>query len=192
MALADLIASLQAEAAEQREAVAAQAREHARRIRAETEAEVERRRTESHERAEREARDEARRSVSRAGIAASSRVLASRARLLDRVRRAVVSRIEGAAGDPAYLDTLPHEVASALARMPIGAVEARVPEDLAKTLEAAIAGKGAVRLVPTSDGPMGYVLRSSDGGVEIDATLQARLELRWPHIAVRLMQEVDR
>jgi vacuolar-type H+-ATPase subunit E/Vma4 len=191
MALADLVASLKAEAAEQREAVVVEARERARRIRAEADEAARRMRTEAHAAAEREARDEARRAVARARMETASRVLASRARLLERVRDRVARRLDEAVSDPVYLRTLPDELAAALARMPEGSAEVRVPEVLASELEGAAAGRRDVRIVPTSDGPAGYTLHSSDGRVEIDATLPARLELRWPRIAVRLVQEVD-
>jgi vacuolar-type H+-ATPase subunit E/Vma4 len=191
MALADLITSLKAEAAAQRDAVMAEARERARRIRADAEAEVGRSRAESLARTEREERDSARRAVSAAVMEASTRVLDSRARLLERIRRSVDVRIQRAPTDPAYLDTLSGELAAALLRMPTGAVEVTVCAELATAVEAAAEGHAAVRVVPAPDGPVGYAVRSADGAVEVDATLPARLELQWPRIAVRLLREVD-
>jgi vacuolar-type H+-ATPase subunit E/Vma4 len=191
MALADLVAALKAEAAEQRTVALAEARARARRIRTEAEAAAERTRTESLARAEREERDDARRAVARARMDASTRVLGARARLLERVRRSVERRIAEAPADAAYVATLPDELSAALARMPAGPVEAHVSEGLGDALEAASAAFDTVRVVRVPDGPVGYTLRGADGAVEVDATLPARLELRWPRLAMRLLREVD-
>jgi vacuolar-type H+-ATPase subunit E/Vma4 len=191
MALADLVASLKAEAAEQRDAVLAEARERARQVRADEEAAARRYRSESLGAAEREAREEARRSVSGARMEAAIRVLDARARLLERVRRAVERRIEHAARDPVYLEVLPGELRAGLARLPHGPVEARVARALEPAVAAAATGIDSVTVVRAPDVGAGYTLHASDGVAEIDATLSARLELGWPRVVVGVLQEVD-
>jgi len=190
VALAELLEALRAQAAEQRAAEAARAEAEIERLRADARAAVERRRSEHVSRVGRMAQDGAQRVLAEARAQAARSVLEARDRLLARVRASLVSGIQGSVDDSGYRAGLAAEVGRALERMPSGSVVLHTRPELAPALVEAVRARPDVSVEPTPDLGVGFVVVDAAGEVELDATLEAKLEHRWPAIAVKVLAEV--
>jgi vacuolar-type H+-ATPase subunit E/Vma4 len=185
VALAELIGALRTQAAERRAEELARADAEADRIRAESRAVAERKKAWHVEHAVREAQEAARRSLSAARAEATTSILVARDRLLGRVRAALEARMLAAVDDPDYRAGVANQLAGALERLPVGRVVVHARPELA--------GLTRNARVDFEEDPamgIGFVATSPDSGVEIDATLEAELEHRWPRIAVAVLAEV--
>jgi vacuolar-type H+-ATPase subunit E/Vma4 len=194
MALAELLAALRREADARRERILAEADARVERIRASSAAVRERRRSETLAGVTSGEAAAARRAIAQAEAAARRSVLTARDELLGKVRASVGAQIEAAAADPTYLASLPTELARALARLPDGPVTVRARPELVPALSEALrtpeVGRGrSVRVARAPSMGVGFTAHSSDGEVEVDATLASRLDQAWPRLAVDVIAE---
>lgn len=67
----------------------------------------------------------------------------------------------------------------------------RCHPDWAPLLRMVLARRPGVKVEASNEVGAGLVVRSADGAVEIDATLDNRLSRLWPAIAIELMREVE-
>ena len=190
MALQDLLNSLRAQAAARRSEELADAQAEAERIRSDAEVALERRRTEFVARAREDEEAVARRAVARARAEATVGLLSARDRLLERVRAALEGRISGLGDDPDYRRTMTDELRDALERLPDGAVVVRTPVSLGVLVRETVAGDARVTVEVSEDMGHGFIAVASGKGVELDATLEARLDHAWPRLAVTTLAEV--
>jgi vacuolar-type H+-ATPase subunit E/Vma4 len=190
MALQDLLGALRAQAAARRSEELARARAEADRIRASAQATRERRRRDFVAQTRQDEEAVARRVIARARAESTEGVLAARDRLLQRVRAALEERIAGIDGDPHYRRTVVEELRHALERLPKGAVVVRTRATLAPSLRDAVADEARVTVETPPDVGHGFVAGVPIEGVEIDATLEAKLAHVWPRLAVATLAEV--
>jgi hypothetical protein len=82
------------------------------------------------------------------------------------------------------------DLTEALERLPAGPVVVRTHPDLAAAVRAAETGREiVVESIP--DLGSGFVAVSPETGVEIDATLEAKLVHGWPRVAVAVLKEMS-
>ena len=190
MALPELLDALRAQAAARRAEELARADAEVERLLGEASASTARRRADHLERAARDANEAARRTLSEARSVAARTMLMARDRLLTRVRAALDERIRAASGDADYLSALPVELGDALERLPSGEVIVRARPELAAILAQPARGRPGVLFETVRDMGVGFVAISPASGVEVDATLEAKLVHRWPRIAVSVLAGV--
>lgn len=188
MSLEALLAELDADAAAERDAVVAEARERADAIRAESGRALSRTRRDRLGAAEAEEARKALAEISEARSEARRLVLDARRRLSERVRTEVERRIETSADDPVYLPRLAHELREAIRLAPSGQAALRVAPELAAQAGEAISH---VDVTPDPDVRSGFLLVADEGRVVVDGTLDARLRLTWPRLAPRVLRELD-
>lgn len=200
MGLEALLAELDADAAAEREAVLAEARERADRIFAESERSLSRRRGERLDAARAEEERTALADTSDARSDARRLVLDARRRIAERVRAEVERAIVSSASHPAYPPRLAHELRSAARLAPPGPFELRVAPELVAHVDDVMprvegtVGRGRsaeVEITPDPDLVAGFLLVAEKGRVVIDGTLGARLRLAWPRIAPRVLGELE-
>lgn len=200
MSLEALLAELDADAAAEREAVLAEARERAGRIRTESRRALSRRRRERLGAAEAEEARKALAEISEARSEARRLVLDARRRLSERVRAEVERRIETSSDDPVYLPRLAHELREATRLVPSGRsvlrvapeLAARAEESIAHTAESIARDRSAeLDVTPDADVRSGFLLVADEGRVVVDGTLEARLRLTWPRLAPRVLRELE-
>lgn len=190
MALADLLKSLRAQAAERRAAELAAAGAEVARIGAESSSALERRRREFVSAARRQEEEIAQRARARAEVEGAEGALMARDRLLGRVRSALERRIAGAGSDPAYLDILPHELRAGLERLPRGPIVVRAAPGTVEHLDEVLGERDGVRVEATPGMGAGFTATAPDEGVALDATLELQLEQAWPRLAVAVLSEL--
>lgn len=191
MALPQLLEALKEQAAARRAAELSRAEAMAEDIRIRSGAALERRRAELLSAARSEADQAARRLASEARTEAAERVLTARARLLGRVRSALDRRIRQATGDADYLESLAHDVLAAIDRLPTTPVVIRTRPGLAPHVSRAVRGREGVNVEPTEDVGVGFRASCGEAGVEMDGTLEARVEYAWPRLAVAVLHGVE-
>lgn len=200
MSLEALLAELDADAAAERDAVLAEARERADVIRTESRRALSRRRRERLGAAEAEETRKALAEMSEARSEARRLVLDARRRLSERVRAEVERRIETSSDDPVYLPRLAHELREAIRLAPSGRAALRVAPELAAHVEESIAhaeesitrGRSAeLDVTPDPDVRFGFLLVADEGRVVVDGTLEARLRLTWPRLAPQVLRELE-
>jgi vacuolar-type H+-ATPase subunit E/Vma4 len=164
---ADGVTAAAAAALAQRRAAAADAREHTRLL-------------------------EVEQAVTRARRAARRLVLEARERLLERVFAAVRGALPAAAAGPGYRARLPAALAGALAAIGGGQAVIRCPAALAPELERLRPpATPAVPVVVDPAAGSGFRLASADGAVEVDDTLESRLERLRPALARQVLAELQ-
>ncbi len=130
--------------------------------------------------------------VTRARRAARRSVLEARERLLERVFTVARGELPAAAAGPAYRSGIPAALASALAA--IGGEEAviRCPQTLAQDLERS--RPSATPPVPVVVDPAagsGFRVASADGAIEVDDTLESRLDRLRPALARLVLARLE-
>jgi vacuolar-type H+-ATPase subunit E/Vma4 len=182
MGLEHLLEALERDADAQVEQALAQARAEADRITTESMAALEQRRHEATSASESARHQEVEHAVTLARREARRSILEARERLLERVFAAARGELPAAAAGPAYRASLPAALRSALAAVGSEQAVIRCPETLAPELERARprgAKAVAVKVDPASGS--GFRVVSEDGAVEVDDTLEGRLDrLRFP------------
>src|SRR5512144_1121146 len=192
MGLEHLLEALERDADAQVEQTLAQARAEADRITTESAAALEQRcraaaaarasaRVQDVEHAVTLARREARRSL-----------LEARERLLERVFTAARAELPAAAAGPAYRASLPAALSGALAAVGSDQAVIRCPATLAPDVERARprgSTSVAVEVDPASGS--GFRVASTDGAVEIDDTLESRLDRLRFILARRVLAQVE-
>lgn len=190
MGLADLLKALRAQAAEGRATELADADAEAARIDAESSSSLERRRREFVSAARRQEEEIAHRTRARAAAEAAESVLTARRRLLGRVRSALERRVAGAGSDPEYLDVLPQELRAGLERLPPGPIVVHVAPEMVERLDRALPEREGVLVETTPGMAAGFRALAPGAGMEVDATLELRLEQAWPRLAVAVLSEL--
>lgn len=183
MALDQLLDALTREAAATIERLRTDARTEADRITALSVEVSGRRRQAEVDQVVRRRRAEVETAVSAARHRARDAVLRARERLLRRVDDAVRAAFPAALAAPRYRETLPRRVEAALGCFGgTEVVAARCPAALAEPLLAAWPPdrRGEVRADESLGS--GFVVTSGDGAVEVEDTLEARLEARRDEI----------
>jgi len=189
MALADLIARLEQDAASQVEAIRRKAGDEVRAIEVAAEQALSARRAAhvGRRRAERQAA--LRRQLAEARRSARAHELEARHALLARVMDRARTLLSDAAGTPAYQHALPAHLDEALSYLEGVACRVRCPSSCAAPLGAAAARHQGVSVeVDESIGP-GFIVEALDGSVSIDNTLPARLSRVEGRLAVELLNE---
>jgi vacuolar-type H+-ATPase subunit E/Vma4 len=191
MALAELLRTLEEDAAARREALLAGARADAERLRAESAADLARRRAAALAAREAELRATAARATEVARRQAARRWLESRSATLERIRRRAETRLSEQASDPAWLPSLARDVVLALEYVGAAPTIIEAPVPLLEYLRGTIAGLAQVTLEAASDGRRGLLVRAADGSLTVDATLENRLARAWPRLAIDLAARLE-
>lgn len=134
------------------------------------------------------------RDLARARREAQARVLAARARLLDRVDRAVQGMLPGVLKQPGYQHWLRGALEEALAGAGDAPVTIRCSPELADMVRRLWAGRPGTSVTADATVGSGFRVRTVDGAVEIDATLESRLARERSRLALRALAllETDR
>jgi len=191
MALAELLRTLEEDAAARREALLARARADAERLRAESGADLARRRAAALAAREAELRVTAARATEVARRQAARRWLESRSATLERIRRRAETRLAERASDPAWLPSLARDVVLALEYVGSAPTVIEAPVPLLEYLRGTIAGLAQVTLEAAGDGRRGLLVRTADGSLTVDATLESRLARAWPRLAIDLAARLE-
>ena len=191
MSLDNLLAALERDATAQAERLVVQARAEADRLIAAADAAIARRRDEVLDGRERAQRGALEGVLSAARRAARRDVLEARDRLLDRVFTAARAELPRALAQPAYRATLAPRVAAALACVGDAEASFRCPAPLAKDLRAAAAADGRITVCVDPAAGSGFRLRTADGTLEVDDTLESRLEARRPRLARDALRRLE-
>lgn len=192
MGLEHLLAALERDADAQVEQLFAQARVEAERISTESAAALEQRRRETTC-----ARDSARvqeveHAVTLARREARRSILEARERLLERVFAAARAELPAAVAGPAYRASLPAALRGALAAVGGDHAVIRCPEALMPALERARPGDStAVPVKADPAGGSGFRVASADGAVEVDDTLESRLDRLRFVLARRVLAQLE-
>jgi vacuolar-type H+-ATPase subunit E/Vma4 len=190
VALNELLRTLEAEAAARMEEIRSRARAEAERLRCDCEAELSRRQAGILEARLADLRAAAAREVAAARREAARRVLEAREATLARVRGRVRERLAARAEDTALLPLLHHDLQRGLDFVGEGAV-VRAAGALLDGLRASLDGRRDVGFEPVIPPRAGLELRSADGRISVDATLESRLDQEWPRLAVALMGRLE-
>jgi len=189
MGLEHLLEALERDAKAQLEQLLAQARAEADRLTAAATATLERRRREAHEAHERSRLQAVEHAVTLARRGARRSVLEARERLLARVFTAAREELPAAAAGRAYLAALPAALTDALAAVGNEPAVIRCPKALAREVERLRPADRTSVVVDAAAGS-GFRLATVDGAVEVDDTLEARLERLRPILARRILAQL--
>jgi vacuolar-type H+-ATPase subunit E/Vma4 len=193
MGLEHLLEALERDANAQVEQTLAQARAEADRITAATAEALERQCRDATAARERERRLEVEHAVTLARREARRSILEARARLLERVFTAARAALPAAAAGPAYRKALPAALVSALAAVGAEQVVIRCAKALARDLERARPrGAESVPVVVDAETGSGFRVASADGAVEVDDTLESRLDRLRLVLARGVLAQLER
>lgn len=191
MGLEHLLEALERDANAQIEQLLAQARAEAENVTASMTAALAQRQGAAAEARERTRLIEVEQAVTRARRSARRSVLEARERLLERVFAAARSELPAAAAGAGYRAGLPAALAGALAA--VGGEEAviRCPETLVRDLERLRPPTTPrARVVVDPAAGSGFHVASADGAVEVDDTLESRLDRLRPELARRVLAQL--
>jgi vacuolar-type H+-ATPase subunit E/Vma4 len=174
--LGDLLAALTREAERDAARLRAEAEACATAIAAAAAAQVERARAEQLGGREAQWRVDVERALAAARRTARAEVLAARGRLLERVLAAVRTCLPALADDAAYRSVLARDVEAALAYLGDEPVTLRCTPALADAVRALVTDKPRVQVEPDAAVGTGVRAVSADGVVEVDNTLEGRLD----------------
>jgi vacuolar-type H+-ATPase subunit E/Vma4 len=190
MGLEHLLDALERDATAQVEQLLARARADADQRTAAASEALERRRQDAHARLERSRHQDVEHAVALARRGARRSVLEARERFLERVFTAARAELAAAAAGPAYRASLPGALARALAAVGNETAVIRCPEALVADLRRLTPNGRASVVVDESTGS-GFVLATKDGAVEVDDTLEARLEHLRPALARHILSQLE-
>jgi V/A-type H+-transporting ATPase subunit E len=190
MGLEHLLEALERDANAQIEQLLAQARAEADRLTAAATETRERRCRAADEVRERSRLQEVERAVTLARRVARRSVLEARERLLDRVFTAARTELPAAAAGPAYRAALPAALAGALAAVGNEPAVIHCPKMLVRDLERLRPADRSSIEVDAAVGS-GFRLATVDGAVEVDDTLEARLDRLRPMLARRVLARLE-
>lgn len=192
MGLEHLLEALERDADAQVEQTLAQARAEADRISTESTAVLERRRREATSASDCARVLEVEHAVTLARREARRSILEARARLLERVFSAARAELPAAAATPAYRASLPAALSGALTAVGGDHAVIRCPETLAPELERARPrGSRTVPVKVDSASGSGFRVVSADGAVEVDDTLESRLDRLRSVLARRVLAQLE-
>ncbi len=187
MAIEQLLAALEHEAAAEQAALLAEAKTEVGRIRARTAARIADQQAAYLGPREREWRDEASAVLTAARRHARGEVLAARQHLLDRVFANARERLPETLSEDRYRTVLPTHLDDALAYVGDGACTVRCPPVIAEIVRGLASSRPSVAVVEDAAALTGPVVESTDGSVTVDNTLEARLERLRPRIALDIV-----
>ena len=191
MGLEHLLEALERDAKAQIEQLLAQARAEAEGVTAATTAALAQRQSAAAETRERTRLIEVEQAVTRARRAARRSVLEARERLLERVFADARSELPAAAAGAGYRAGLPAALAGALAAVGGEEVVIHCPEALVQDLERLRpATTPRARVVVDPETGSGFRVASADGAVEVDDTLESRLDRLRPELARRVLAQL--
>ncbi len=187
MPLPDLLAALERDAGTQADAILAAARAEAERVASDTEARIATQRAAARATTETVRRGELERDLARARREAQARVLAARGGLIDRVERAVRGLLPEAMKQPAYLESLAPALQEALSSAGDVPVEIRCSPPLEQSIRRLVSGRPSATVTADAAVGSGFRVRSEDGGMEVDATLESRLVRERAQLALHAL-----
>jgi vacuolar-type H+-ATPase subunit E/Vma4 len=192
MALDTLLAVLLSEAEAEAEAILAAARAEAESIRSHGEAEV----VERQRRLELELESERRTAVELA-LAAARRdarreELLARERMIERVLAAARARFPAALRTVAFRSGLPAQVRQGLECLAGRPATLRCHPDLTLDIAPLVADQAGIQLTPDPATGSGFRLRSEDGALEINATLEDRLQRLDRRVRQEVLSRLER
>ncbi|HTL96187.1 MAG TPA: V-type ATP synthase subunit E family protein [Gemmatimonadaceae bacterium] len=179
-----LLATLEREGEADVARVLAEGRAQAAAVAAESEARIVARKRAALGSREAEGRVSLERQHANARRAARGRVLAARAALLERLFAALRECLPGVAATPAYRETLAGDVMRAVRFAGGRPAVLRCAASLASALARVVKTNGKLRIEAVPDIAAGYRLVTTDGVLEVDATLEGALERLRPRIAL--------
>jgi len=192
MGLEHLLEALERDADAQVEQTLAQARAEADRISTESTAVLERRRREATSASDCARVLEVEHAVTLARREARRSILEARERLLERVFTAARAELPAAAAGPAYRASLPAALSGALAAVGGDHAVIRCSETLAPELaRARPRGSRTVPVKVDSASGSGFRVVSADGAVEVDDTLESRLDRLRSVLARRVLAQLE-
>lgn len=192
MGLEHLLEALERDADAQVVQLLAQARAEADRISTESAAALEGRRREATAAHDCARVQEVEHAVTLARREARRSILEARERLLERVFAAARAELPAAAAGPAYRASLPTALRGALSAVGGDQAVIRCPETLALELERARPrGPNAVAVKVDSASGSGFRVVSADGAVEVDDTLESRLDRLRFLLARRVLAQLE-
>ena len=190
MGLEHLLEALERDAKAQIEQLLAQARAEADRLTTAGSEALERRRRDAGVVRERSRLQEVEHAVTLARRAARRSVLEARERLLERVFAAACAELPATVASDAYLATLPAALAGALSAIGVEPAVIRCPKAISRELQRLVPAGRASVAVDTGVGS-GFRLTTTDGAVEVDETLEARLERLRPQLARHVLAQLE-
>lgn len=191
MSLDRLLAALEQDARAQAERVLAEARAEAERVTREGEERTGGRRRERLDARAAECRASAAATLSETRRLARQTALDARQRLLARVFDGVASGLSAAAETGAYRTALPRYLAEALAGTGGAPAVIRCPPALLDDCRRLAAGRPGVTVVADPAVGAGFRVVTTDGAVEIDGTLEARLAQERPRLALAVLRALE-
>ena len=190
MGLEHLLEALERDANAQIERLQAEARAEADRLTATATEALERQRREAREERERSRHQEVEHAVTLARRRARRSVLEARERLLERVFAAARAELPAAVTSDAYRATLPAALAGALSAVGNAPAIIRCSNTLSRELQRLMpAGRASVTV--ESGVGSGFRLTTADGAVEVDDTLEVRLDRLRPLLARRVLARLE-
>jgi len=191
MPLDHLLAALERDATAQAERLVAEARATADRLTSTAAEVIAHRRSETLGAYEREQRAVIQAALSAARRTARRDVLDARERLLDRVFATARAALPQALAHQVYRATLPERLAAALACVAeSGEATLRVPAALAADVRSAVPGNGPVTVLVDHAAGSGFRLATADGALEVDDTLETRLDAQRPRLARDVLRQL--
>lgn len=124
------------------------------------------------------------RALAAARHGARQRVLEARAALLERVFAAIRGSLRDVAAGPAYQTRVAHELDRARAFTAERSTVIRCAPQLAARLRQLVRTNGSISVEPDGEISGGFRLVTQDGVLEVDATLEGRLDRARPRIAM--------
>ena len=191
MALADLLRALEQDAEARIATVRSESRAEADRLLAEIAQRLERRRTAELAVEEAELRAESARLVERARRDAAGRVLAARGEALERIRDRARELLGATEPVPDLRAGFAREIGTALEYVGDAAVVIQCGAVWRSALQSLVSGRNGVRLETTNGLGPGARIKAADGSLEIDATIETRLQRLWPELAIGLVRTME-
>lgn len=191
MALDRLVAALESEADAEAQGIVARARAEASAIRARSEKELADRRDAA--RTDREAEQRATVELALVNVRRDARriVLEARQRLLDRVLAAARARFPDTLRTPVYRSGLPGQLGQALGCLGGRKGVLEVHPLIADQLRASLGAGASVELRSDAGVGSGFRLRSADGTLEVEATLESELARQAARVALEILRRQE-
>lgn len=133
------------------------------------------------------ARTEHERVLATARVAAQAKVLTARAELLDRVFERLRHELPKLTASPAYRSGLRRQIDSLKVFAGDEPVTLQCNPTLAAALRRVVKTNGRLRIHPDRRIAAGFRLITADGALEVDATLDGRLERLRPRLALETL-----
>lgn len=187
MPLEELLAAITAEGEAQVERLDAESEAEAARLVGGARERVARARAEAQHAAELRLSQEREAALTAARRESAAELLRIRRQLLDAVFRRATELLPDAVSDERYIGALPAEVLDAVAYLPETAGDAAVLR-CSPVLAPVLAATPRITIAPDAAVGTGFVVRSGDGTVEVDGTLEARLARLRPALAIEILR----